>query len=92
MNCPKCDGYFGVGYKFCPAHQKEYNNWLNAQYSPMSCECGNDEWQDGELQMTNPPTYPMMKIFRCSKCGNPKLERTEQGTVRFVARSPVPPS
>lgn len=77
--CPKCEGAFfkNLHIAWCTAHQKEYDDYMNAPpYCACICPCGNDEWIDAEFQMTDPPSFPLMKIFRCTKCTDVKLEKS----------------
>lgn len=87
--CPKCEGYFpGNGnWKWCESHQKEYDEWLSTTYIPeSSCKCGGQYYVNGELQMTNPPTYPLMQIYRCKDCNEIRLTHARDGKVRIMVR------
>lgn len=86
MSCPKCVGYFLQHYSLCETHQREYDAWLNATYViDKKCSCGASEWVQGKMQMTDPPTLPLMKIWRCVKCNDPMFERNG-ANARFVVR------
>lgn len=89
MFCPKC--YQGISidfWKLCPEHDKEYNTWLHDEYDPIPCACGSDSWEDGTLQMTNPPSFPLALVYRCKNCEGVQLEisNTEQKRIRIRIR------
>lgn len=87
MNCPKCDGFFTLLWKFCPKHQKEYDEWDADAYIPdEQCKNGHSEWIAGEMQMTDPPTFPLKNVWSCSICSEIRLERSSNDRVRFVSR------
>ncbi len=86
--CPKCVGYFNRFSKYCDVHLKEYKEWLNKEYKPIEqCEkCGSKEWKAGLCQMTDPPSYPEMKVYRCCSCNRIKIESSPDRTIRIVKR------
>lgn len=87
--CPKCEGCFykWLDSEFCSVHEKEYEEWLNDEYIINKvCECGEDKWTEGTLQMTHPPTYPEVNVFRCIQCNRVQTERSPSGRVRFHRR------
>jgi hypothetical protein len=72
--------------QWCPKHQKEYEDWLNDLYVPSPCDCGANDWIDGTLQMTDPPTKPEMNVFRCKECNGVQLEVARDGKKRIRTR------
>jgi hypothetical protein len=87
--CPKCEQtfYTDFTYEFCAVHQKEYYDWLNKSYSPeIKCKCGSDQYTDGFLNMIDPPLMPAMKVYRCAKCDEVRLEVSDEREVRIMVR------
>lgn len=79
-------------WKLCPQHQNEYDAWFNAEYIPMKCECGIDDWKNGELQMTNPPSFPLALVYRCKSCNDVRLEEEKHSKrVRILLRKEKTP-
>ena len=84
--CPKCVGCFLPGWDLCEDHQKEYDQWMQKEYFPIPCQCGNDDWKAGSMQMTTPPTLPLMDVWLCTKCEDVGLEKSDDGTHRIRQR------
>lgn len=82
MICPKCIGFLVDDFRLCDKHKKEFDAWDKAAYiSEEQCKCSKDPttWIEGYIQMINPPTDPMIKVWRCKKCDSPKMEESEDG-------------
>jgi len=87
--CPKCEGaiYPNFTLKMCHSHQKKYDDWLNKPYSPeVKCKCGSDQYIDGFLQMTSPPSFPEEKVYRSAKCNEMRCEVADDSEVRIMVR------
>jgi hypothetical protein len=69
-SCSKCFGIF-TGY-FCDYHQKEYDKWLNANYVDLPCECGFNQWKDGQLKINIAGST--QDVYRCVNCNKVQLE------------------
>jgi len=87
--CCKCEeGFYDVmEHAFCDEHQKEYDEWLNEIYIPEgNCPCGSSVWTNGSMQLTDPPTFPEMMVFRCAICHYIQLEYSRSGRCRIKRR------
>lgn len=90
--CPKCQQAFfkNLDIIFCPQHQEEYDKWSAAEYKSLKCKCEKGDlgaWIEGTMQMTDPPTYPEMKVWRCMHCNDVQLEESNtSGMLRIVMR------
>lgn len=86
--CPKCEDSISRVFAnaFCDLHQKEYDHWLNQEYTPQPCKCGNNEWVDGTLQLTNMTIEPLMGVYRCTKCNVVRLMKAQDGMIRIMPR------
>ena len=85
--CPKCEECFlkNLEIQWCEKHQKEYDLYLCDEYTPNEeCKCGCRYWREGLLQMTNPPTLPEMKVYRCVMCQEVRLEHSKSGRIRIM--------